>query len=68
MIRRVIAWLLGVPVLPVPLAVVLFCPVCRAQHVDRNGWESVPHRRHRCHACDHVWLAALVHTVGVEAL
>lgn len=66
--RRLLAWLLGVPVLPVPLPVVLFCPVCRAQHVDRGMWATLPHRRHRCAHCDHVWLAALVETVGVEGL
>jgi hypothetical protein len=67
-IRHFIAWLLDVQGLPVPLKVVLFCPVCRAQHVDRDGWETRLHRSHRCHHCDHVWLASLVHTVGVESL
>jgi rubredoxin len=67
-IRRFVAWLLGVPVLPVPLPVVLFCPVCRAQHVDTEEWAFRPHRRHRCLHCDHVWLPALVSTVGVEGL
>lgn len=55
-----------------PIDVLLFCPKCGTQHVDapepENGWTNPPHRRHLCHACKTVWLAALVPTNGVASI
>lgn len=57
-----------------PIRVLLFCPCCKAQHVDQGEWETRPHRVHfcefccaqNCKKCKHQWLASLVATVGVE--
>jgi len=45
----------------------LFCPQCKAQHVDQNEWaHEISHRKHLCHACQHVWQPYPVGTVGVD--
>lgn len=51
-----------------PVRVMLFCPECKGQHVDRDEWVTRPHRVHLCEWCGHEWLAAFVATVGVEVL
>lgn len=55
--------------LPVPL--VLHCPECTQQHIDKpdertEGWVNPPHRSHLCHNCGAIWRPADVETVGVE--
>lgn len=50
-----------------PVRVLLFCPKCKAQHVDRDAWATIPHRVHLCEHCKHEWLASIVATVGVES-
>jgi rubredoxin len=62
----------------VPIPMVLFCPACGLQHVDRVevepatqssvDWSRVPHRSHLCKACGHIWRPADVATVGVPLL
>lgn len=95
----------------VPLDVILFCPKCKAQHIDKaepdkcescghpesehfghksddpddigcyacggitqNGcqyfvaWLNPPHKKHRCHECNHVWKPAMIQTNGVAAM
>jgi hypothetical protein len=45
----------------------LFCPQCKVQHVDQGEWaHEISHRKHLCHACQHVWLPYPVGTVGVD--
>jgi rubredoxin len=59
-------------VLSTPIPMVLTCPKCGAQHIDKpqpeKGWTNPPHRSHECQACGTVWRPADVETVGVEAI
>jgi len=54
-----------------PIDVMLFCPVCHAQHVDapepESGWTNPPHKSHLCHNCGTVWRPADVQTNGVAS-
>lgn len=56
----------------VPIPMVLTCPVCRFQHIDKpepdRGWTNPPHKSHLCHGCGIIWRPADVATVGVEAV
>jgi hypothetical protein len=59
---------------------VLFCPKCGMQHIDRSdvdkvpvrlqglAWDNPPHRSHLCRGCGHIWRPADVPTNGVEAV
>lgn len=54
-----------------PVPVFVCCPECKAPHVDTleadgTDWRTRPHRKHLCHACQHVWQPFPFHTVGVE--
>lgn len=53
-----------------PLRMLLWCPVCHTQHVDRHLWatEEKAHKKHLCEKCGHLWQPANVYTVGVEQL
>jgi hypothetical protein len=55
-----------------PIPMVLHCPGCGAQHVDRpepdKGWTNPPHKSHLCHRCGQIWRPADVPTMGVEAV
>lgn len=83
-----------------PLDVILFCPQCKAQHIDKaepdvcedcghpeaahmktgcwiggkceckvfKAWLNPPHKKHRCHECNHVWKPAAIRTNGVETI
>lgn len=64
-------------VLAVPVPMVLNCPACGLQHVDKDeggagDWTRKPHRSHLCKivegGCGYVWRPADVPTVGVEFL
>jgi rubredoxin len=52
-----------------PIPMILYCPSCGVQHVDRpepdSGWTNPPHKSHLCHACGVVWRPASVPTNGV---
>ena len=54
-----------------PVLVILFCPLCRKQHIDEGEWAERPHRVHRCvddacgKGCGNEWRASLVPTCGV---
>ena len=54
----------GTPAIPV----VLHCPRCALQHIDRGEWAVRPHRTHLCEGCGLEWLASAVPTVGVERI
>lgn len=52
-----------------PLPMVLHCPSCHMQHIDRpdpvTSWTNPPHRTHQCQYCWRTWRPADVATVGV---
>lgn len=48
-----------------PEPAILYCPKCRAQHVDEGRWADTPHRTHRCMFCEHEWRPFQYTTVGV---
>jgi hypothetical protein len=53
------------------LPMILHCPLCSYQHVDKPDlpeWDNRPHREHLCHACGHLWTPALIPTTGVTEL
>lgn len=37
--------------------IIVSCPRCNTQHIDRDGWETEAkrHRKHLCANCGHVW-------------
>lgn len=49
---------------------VLHCPECGKQHVDKPGpgWRNPPHRSHLCGHCLTIWRPADVPTNGVERI
>lgn len=55
---------------PEPIPMVLHCPKCGAQHVDKSepekGWTNPPHKSHLCHQCGTIWRPADVPTTGVS--
>lgn len=52
-----------------PIAMVLICPECNGQHVDRGVWATTRiHRSHLCEHCGNVWKPFEYATVGVEKL
>jgi len=66
-----------------PIDMVLHCPACGLQHIDKpepelgpskdgSGdmplWSNPSHRSHLCHGCGHVWRPADVPTNGVKDL
>lgn len=57
---------------PEVVPMLLFCPICRTQHVDapepESGWTNPPHRSHKCKTCKHTWRPADVFTTGVAEL
>lgn len=57
---------------PLPIPMLLFCPVCATQHIDapqpKKGWSNPSHRSHECQKCGHVWRPADVPTTGVAAI
>lgn len=48
--------------------VVLFCPSCELQHIDRGEWATRPHRQHLCEGCRNLWTPSAHPTVGVETI
>lgn len=54
------------------IPMILYCPACGAQHIDRpqpeKGWTNPPHRSHECQACGCIWRPADVATTGVEKI
>ena len=52
-----------------PVPMVLICPNCGKNHVDRGRWaKERVHRSHLCEHCGHVWKPFEFATVGVEAV
>lgn len=46
----------------------IFCPTCLCQHIDRGEWQTKPHRTHLCEKCGGTFRPALIATVGVAVL
>lgn len=53
---------------PIPIPLLLTCPLCCKRHVDRNEWATKAHHTHACQYCGHVWRPAIQPTVGVQFL
>jgi hypothetical protein len=60
-----------------PFRMVLFCPVCGKQHIDRGEWATKLHKTHMCVAnsdtdvekgCGAKWRISEHPTVGVQTL
>jgi hypothetical protein len=53
-----------------PIDMLLFCPACDTQHVDKTDkvWTNPPHRTHQCQFCDHLWRPADIPTNGVATI
>jgi predicted house-cleaning noncanonical NTP pyrophosphatase (MazG superfamily) len=50
-----------------PVPMVLICPKCSGQHIDRGVWSSTRiHRTHLCEHCGETWKPFPYATVGVE--
>jgi hypothetical protein len=52
----------------VPIPMLLWCPECKARHVDRGEFATRKHHTHSCQTCGHTWRPAVVPTVGVQFL
>ncbi len=51
-----------------PIKMILYCPTCGHQHIDKGEWEHRRHRKHLCESCGGIWKPSNVYTVGVEFL
>ncbi len=51
-----------------PVPMILHCPACRLQHVDKDEWATKLHRTHLCAGCGNKWRPAAIATVGVAEL
>lgn len=50
------------------IPMVLHCPYCHTQHLDKGEWATKAHTSHRCHVCRAIWRPTTVPTVGVESV
>ncbi len=49
-----------------PVPTILFCPRCKAQHVDEGEWATTHHHRtHLCAKCSHKWRPYEYPTIGI---
>lgn len=53
---------------PLPIPMILTCPMCCARHVDQGKFATKAHHTHACQECGMVWRPAIVPTVGVMFL
>jgi hypothetical protein len=51
-----------------PIPMLIWCPQCKARHIDVGEFETKPHHTHACQACGMCWRPAIVPTVGVQFL
>ncbi len=54
--------------LEAPIEMILFCPMCKARHIDKGKFATQPHKSHACQGCGFTWSPSHRHTVGVEFL
>ncbi len=53
----------------IPQPIVLFCPSCSLQHIDRGEWATTRvHSKHLCEECGYTWRPSFQATIGVEKL
>lgn len=45
---------------------ILHCPECGHQHIDRDEWATKSHHKHLCEKCGNVW-DVFVESIGVVA-
>ncbi len=50
------------------IPMLLWCPSCRARHIDEGEFATKPHHTHACQHCGMVWRPAVIATVGVAFL
>ena len=50
------------------IPMLLWCPECRARHIDKGEYSTKPHHTHACQQCGHVWRPSIVATCGVQFL
>lgn len=48
------------------IKLVIFCPKCNTQHIDRNEWETKLHKTHLCENCGNEWRPFDFPTIGIE--
>jgi transposase-like protein len=53
---------------PVIKRLILYCPSCGLQHVDRGVWAKRPHRKHLCEGCGSLFTPSDEFTAGVETI
>lgn len=58
----------GTPGTGAPIPMLLWCPSCHTQHIDRGKWRTRPHARHLCNGCGVEWTPCRLATVGVKEL
>ena len=51
-----------------PLPILLWCPECRARHIDEGEFATKLHHTHSCQNCGMTWRPAIIPTVGVQFL
>lgn len=53
--------------LTAPVEMLLFCPRCHVQHIDKigPGWSNPPHATHTCGHCGLLWRPSNRNTTGV---
>lgn len=60
------------PANELPIDMILFCPLCFRQHIDKDkpqqDWINRPHRSHKCDYCAYIWRPADVCTNGVATI
>jgi hypothetical protein len=47
---------------------VLYCPTCGRQHIDKGSWANEAHKSHKCESCGFVWRPSDSCTRGVEKI
>lgn len=51
-----------------PIPMILYCPMCKARHIDIGEFATKPHATHACQKCGHCWRMSIVPTIGVQFL
>ena len=50
------------------IPMLIWCPMCKARHVDAGEFATKLHHTHSCQKCGLTWRPAIVPTVGVQFL
>ena len=51
-----------------PIPMLIWCPMCKARHLDVGEFATKVHHTHSCQNCGLTWRPAVTPTVGVEFL